>query len=162
MGHSLFKILTVLTFLVGNLFHANAQDTNVSLVVTKTNGQEQVFQLTETSQLYFENGERLVIGNGQSIAATFQLAEIQKLVCTEITGVNESSASEPLLIPNPTHDHFLINNLKNACEARIYSLDGRLMRLFTATEGLMVDISDLASGMYLLQIDGQTLKMMKL
>lgn len=162
MKHFCFKSLVLLVFLVGNVFLANAQSTSVTLVVTKTNGEVQSYQLTEESQLHFENGDRLIIEDGAGIHVTFPLAEIQKLACTEYVGVGENNTSGLLLIPNPTRDRFLINNLQNECEARVYALDGRLMKSFIATEGMMVDISDLASGMYLLHIDGQTLKMMKL
>ena len=152
----------LIALLAGNVFLANAQSTNVTLVVTTTDGVEQSYQLTEESQLYFENGERLVIEDGAGTTQTFQLANIQKLVCTEVTGIGESTASDLQLIPNPARDSFIIKNLQGSTQARIYSLDGRLMKSFEATEGMMVDISGLAKGMYLLHIDGQTLKMMKL
>lgn len=155
------KSLILLALLVGNHFLANAQGTHVTLVVTKTNGEEQTLQLTEESQLYFENGERLVIGDGNT-TVSFPLAEIQKMVCTEYTGVGETTSSYVQLMPNPTRDRFIVSNLQNEGEARLYTLDGRLVKVFTATEGQMVDISELASGMYLLHIDGQTFKMMKL
>lgn len=154
------KIIMLLFLLAGFLLHGHAQ--NVTLLVTTTNGEEQSYQLTQEGQLYFENGERLVIEDGTGTTVSFQLADIRKLVCTEYVGVSESSASELQLLPNPSRDHFIINNLQNNGEARIYALDGRLVKSFTATEGMTVDISDLTSGMYLLHIDGQTLKMMKL
>ena len=162
MKNFFFKTLILFTFLVGNVLLANAQRTSVVLVVTKTNGEEQTFQLTEESQLYFENGERLVIDDGSNSIVTFQLAEIRKLACTDYTGMDETAPSALQLIPNPSRDRFIIQHLPNSGEARIYTLDGRLVKSFTATEGLMVDISDLTPGMYLLHIDGQTLKMMKL
>lgn len=156
---SIFSLFIL--FFIGYPFQAKAQETNVTLIVTTTDGTEQTFQLTHEGQLYFEDGERLVIEDGTGSIATFQLGAIRKLVCTEITGVSESNASELLLTPNPSRDHFLISNLKNDCEARIYALDGRLMKTFNATESQVVDISELPQGMYLLHIDGQTLKMMK-
>ena len=162
MKNLFFKTLMLFTFLAGNVLLANAQDTSVTLVVTKTNGEELAFQLTENSQLYFENGEKLVIGEGQTVTAAFPLTEIRKMACTEYTGIGETAPSALQLMPNPSRDRFVIQHLQNSGEARIYTLDGRLVKSFTATEGLTVDISDLAPGMYLLHIDGQTLKMMKL
>ena len=154
------KNLLLLLF-AGFLLRGTAQ--NVTLVVTMTNGTEHSYQLTNEGQLLFENnGEALTILDGTGTTATFQLADIRKLVCTEITEVSEDSLKGLQLLPNPARDHFLINKLQNEGEARLYSLDGRLMKSFIATEGMMVDISDLAPGMYLLHIDGQTLKMMKL
>ena len=153
-------LILLLFFFAGFLLCGTAQ--NVTLVVTNTDGTEQSFQLTDEGQLYFENGERLVIEDGTGTTATFQLANIRKLVCTEITGVGENATSDLLLIPNPSRNQFIINNLQNSCEARLYALDGRLVKSFIATEGMTVDISGLTPGMYLLHIDGQTLKMMKL
>ena len=153
-------MMLLLLFLAGFLLQGTAQ--NVTLVVTTTNGTEQSFQLTNEGQLYFEEGERLVIEDGTGTTATFQLAEVRKLICTEIAGVGESDATSLRLLPNPARDHFLISNLQRSCEARIYALDGRLVKSFTASEGITVDISELSKGMYLLHIDGQTLKMMKL
>lgn len=156
------RILIFTTFLIGIAFHANAQGSSVTLVVTMTNGEEQTYQLTEKSQLYFEDGERLVIDDGVKTNASYLLSEIQKMVCTEYANVGGNASATLQLLPNPTHDRFFINNLQNNGEARLYALDGRLVMTFEAIEGQMVDISDLTPGMYLLHIDGQTIKMMKL
>lgn len=155
----IYKKNLLLFLFMGFLLHGMAQ--NVTLVVTTTNGTEHSYQLTNEGQVLFENNG-LTILDGTGTTATFQLADIRKLVCTEITGVDESSTNSLRLLPNPTRDHFLISNLQHSCEARIYALDGRLVKTFTATEGMSIDISELSKGMYLLHIDGQTLKMMKL
>ena len=162
MRHFLSKFLILFTLLLGNIFLMNAQNVNITLVVTKTNGEEQTFQLSEESQLYFENGDQLVIDDGAGTTVTFQLAEIQKMICTEYAGIGENNATTLWLAPNPTRNNFIINNLQNNCTANIYTLDGRLVKSFEASGGQVVDISDLVPGMYLLHIDGQTLKMMKL
>lgn len=160
MKHAFLKALLLLLFLTGFLSHGTAQ--NVTLVVTTTEGTEHIYQLTEEGQLFFENGERLVVEDGTGTTATFQLANIKKIVSTEVTGVNESTASDLQLVPNPARNNFLIKNLQGSCQARIYTLDGRLVKSFMVNEEQLIDISDLAPGMYLLHIDGQTLKMMKL
>lgn len=148
-------------FLLGGfLLHGHAQD--VTFVVTTTDGTEHSYQLTNEGQLYFENGERLVIIDKDGVTTSHPLADIQKLACTELTNVNENDLSALQILPNPLHNRFTIKNLHRSCEARVYALDGRLMKSFEAYEGMMVDISELAKGMYLLHLDGQTLKMMKL
>ena len=154
------KTFFLLFLLTGFLFHGAAQ--NVTLVVTTTNGEEQTDQLTETSQLHFNNGENLVIDDGTDTPTTIPLSQIRKIVCSEMTGAEESSATNPQIFPNPSRNSFLIKNLQSSCLAQIYALDGRLVKSFMATEGMLVDISGMAPGMYLLHIDGQTLKLMKL
>ena len=154
------KALLLLFFLAGIMLRGTAQ--NITLVVTTTDGEEQIYQLADKGQLFFEDGDQLVIEDGLGATVTFPLSDIQKIVCSEITSVDEGSVAVMQLIPNPTRDRFIIKNIQNSCEGRVYTLDGRLMKTFEAAEGVMIDISDLATGMYLLHIDGQTLKMMKL
>ena len=157
---SMKKAFLLLSLALGILSQAMAQ--NVSLVVTTTNGAEHTYQLTQESQLHFSNGESMVIEDGNGTVATFALAEIRKLVCSEVTGTEEDLASNLQILPNPSRSHFIVRNLSEACLGRIYTLDGRLAKEFEASEGSMVDISELAEGMYLLHINGQTLKLMKL
>ena len=154
------KTLLLLFLFMGLLFHGTAQ--NVTLVVTNNNGQEQTFQLSENGQMHFENGERLVIEDGFGTTATFQLDDIRKIVCSEPMGVDENAAKALQLVPNPSHNQVFIKNLSGNCQGHVYSLDGRMIKAFEAYEGMMLDISDLPEGMYLLNIDGQTLKLMKL
>lgn len=154
------KNLLLLFLFVGLAFHVNAQ--NVTLIVTNTNGTEQTYQLTEESQLHFENGERLVIENANGSNVTLQLSDIRKIVCSEMVGTEENAASKLQILPNPSYNQVIIKNLSGNCQGRIYTLDGRMVKAFEASEGLMLDISDLSEGMYLLNIDGQTLKLMKL
>ena len=162
MRHTVTSFLLLFALLGGIASHASAQNDNVTLLVTKTNGEELTFQLNENSRISFENGENLIIEITANATESIPLAQIRKLVCSEITGIDEDAASNWQLFPNPTHDSFIIRNLEGSSIARIYSIDGRLMKSFEATDGSIIDISDFTSGMYLLQLNGQTSKLMKL
>ena len=163
MMRSVFsKTLMLAAFLIGMAFHANAQGTSINLTVTTLDGTEQTFMLTEESQLRFENGETLVIEDGAGTTMSFPLANVRKLVCSEVTGTAENSVSQLQILPNPTHGSFILHHLESTGLARVYSLDGRLVKTFQASEGCVVDISELSEGMYLLHLNGQTLKLMKL
>ena len=162
MKHCFCKALMLMAFLIGISFQAKAQGANVCLIVTTTDGEEQTLQLSEESHLYFDNGETLVIEDGTGVNMTFDLSKIRKIVCSEMTGLQESATSQLQLLPNPSRGLFVVKNLAESCQARMYSLDGRLVKSFEAQDGSVVDISDLAKGMYMLSINGQTLKLMKL
>ena len=162
MRHFLFKIFIIITLLIGIPFQSNAQGTNVNLIVTTIDGVEQIYQLTEESRMYFQNGETLVIEDGSSTIITFALSNVRKLVCSEVTGTAEEHESQLQILPNPTRNSFIIRHLAKTCQARIYSLDGRMVKAFQASEGSVVDMGELPQGMYLLHINGQTLKLMKL
>lgn len=146
--------------MAGFMLQANAQ--NVTLVVTNTNGTEQTYQLTEENQLHFENGEILVIETANGSNVTLQLSDIRKIVCSEMVGTEENTASRLQIFPTPAHNQVIIKNLIGNSQGHIYTLDGRMVKAFEASEGMTLDISDLSEGMYLLNIDGQTLKLMKL
>ena len=158
---SFFKTLILAVFLSGITSYATAQS-SVNLIITKTDGEVQTLTLSNQSQFYFEDGERLVIDDGNNGTQTYQLSQIRKMVCTEILSNEENYALNLQLFPNPSHNSFIVKGLSCTCTARIYTLDGRLMKSFEATESQSVDISELPQGMYLLHITGQTLKLMKL
>lgn len=149
-------------FLLGFAFHANAQGTNVNLILTTIDGEEIMYQLSEKSQISFEDGTQLTIEDGIGTTTTYPLSQIRKMVCSEILGTEENSLSKLQLFPNPSRNSLTILGLQELQPARIYALDGRLVKSFEASEGSVIDISGLPQGMYLLHINGQTLKMMKL
>ena len=153
-------LLLLLFFVTGALSHATAQ--NVVCVVTTTDNVEHSIGLWEDHQMYFDQADRLVIQNSPNANHVFPLSEIRKVVFTEITGTGEDHASAPYILPNPSSNHFVVRNLPEACQGRVYALDGRLVKAFVASEGSVINISELPKGMYLLQLQGQTLKLMKL
>lgn len=153
-------LLLLLFFVTGALFHATAQ--NVVCVVTTTDNVEHSIGLWEDHQMYFDQADRLVIQNSPNANHVFPLSEIRKVVFTEITGTEENHASTPYILPNPSSNHFIVRNLPETCQGRVFALDGRLVKAFEASEGAVIDMSELPKGMYLLQLQGQTLKLMKL
>ena len=162
MRSFLSKTLMLFAFLIGIAFQANAQDTNVKLILTMTNGEEVVYQLSEASQIYFEDGVRLIIDEGTGSPIVHPINQIRKMVCSEILGTEENSVSGLRLFPNPARNSFTILGIQETQHARIYSLDGRLMKSFEVSEGMVIDINEFPQGMHLLHVNGQTLKLMKL
>jgi hypothetical protein len=78
---------------------------------------------------------------------------------TLITGINEVDAVIPKVYPSPTTGMVYIEATnKKAPSIKVYNLQGRLL---LQTQGNEVDLSDYANGMYILQIDGQTIKVEK-
>ena len=154
------KLLLLLLIIAGPLFQLTAQ--NVVCVVTTTDNEEHSIDLWEDHQMYFDQAYRLVIQNSPNSNHVFPLSEIRKVVFTEITGTEESHAQAPYILPNPSSNHFIIRNLPETCQGQVFALDGRLVKEFEASEGSVIDISELPKGMYLLQLQGQTLKLMKL
>lgn len=154
--------MAILGFLLALVLPSTAQ-TNINLVITKHNGEELSYQLTEESRVYFENGTHLVIEAETGQVETLSLSEIRKLVCNETTDdILEQASAALQLFPNPSRNSFVVRGLLEKSPARVYALDGRLVKSLEASEGTVIDMSDMTAGMYLLSINGKTLKMMKL
>jgi hypothetical protein len=78
---------------------------------------------------------------------------------TLITGTNEVDAVVPKVYPTPTTGMaYIVTTNNNVPSIKVYNIQGRLL---FQTKGNEVDLSNCANGMYLLQIDGQTIKVEK-
>ncbi|MCW5518357.1 HYR domain-containing protein [Aureitalea sp. L0-47] len=94
--------------------------------------------------------------NGNSESCNFQLE-----VDFNLGSPENQSITEIELFPNPTTEHITADNLVSAGvnKIRLYDLNGRLIKqiqLDGNTKSVMIDTSELASGLYLLFIDTES------
>lgn len=161
----MLKHLLIPLFLFGLLFgwHAQviAQSTELHAVVTMTNGQEQHFYLNEDDQFSFDGQDILVIST-QGSTTQLNLDDIRKIEFIDVTGTQELQAGEPFFYPNPVNKTIVIGNIENGQTVSIYSIEGRLLRQFKANANEPIDLSDLPSGMYVLNTSDKNLKLLKL
>lgn len=136
---------------------------STQMIVFLNNGEEKTFLMLEDDRVYFEDNVKLVIDQGVYKDITkIALADIRKIVCREVEGTDENVEVAVSIFPNPVHDVLTLHNLQGSQIVCIYALDGRMVKAFEATGGQTVDISDLPVGMYLVNTQSQTLKMIKL
>ena len=158
---SIFKRgLLLLAFILGLAFHLAAQSTQMTIHFN--DGSERSYYMSENDRVYFEDNETLVVELAPTKSDRFNLADIRKITCAETEGVSEASNASVQLFPNPSHDAFLLRNLKERQTVSIYALDGRIMKSFETTGDQWIDISDLPIGLYLVKTEHKTLKMIKL
>ncbi len=85
---------------------------------------------------------------------------------TSCTVSNNNVEVEDLVIyPNPTTDVFQIKNDANIASLSIYNIVGRQISSLKHSEGMLHDVSNLRSGMYLVRLenkDGEVVKAMRL
>ena len=164
MKHILKRGLLLLAFIIGLAFNLAAQSTQMTIHFN--DGSERSYYLSENDRVYFEDNETLVVElaiYGKDVRSDrFNLADIRKITCQETVDTNENLLPDLSIFPNPVHDALMLPNLKGTMQAQLYTLDGKLIKSFEITEGQIVDISDLPIGMYLLNVDSKTLKLMKL
>ena len=152
--------LLLLAFTIGLTFHLAAQSTQMTIHLN--DGTERTYFMHESDRVYFEDNETLVVELAPVKSDRFNLADIRKITCAETESISETSNASVQLFPNPSHDAFLIRNLKERQMVSIYALDGRIMKSFETTGDQWIDISDLPIGLYLVKTEHQTLKMIKL
>ena len=148
------------TLLLGSIFSLVSQ---TQMIVIKNNGEELVFNMQEDDRAYFEDNVKLVVEQAAYKDITkIPLADIRKIICREVEGTEENTELALSIYPNPVHDVLTLRNLQGKQIVCIYALDGRMVKTFEATGEQTVDISNLSRGIYLVNTQSQTLKMIKL
>lgn len=145
--------------LLGSCFRLSAQTTQMTIIMN--NGSEKSYIMEESDRVFFKENTSLVI---QQSANTdmFNLADIRKIVCSETVGQAENQTDPVCITPNPVHDVMTLHHLDDPQTVYIYSIDGRLMKSFEASEGQSISTESLPMGMYLVKTQTCVLKMMKL
>lgn len=83
-------------------------------------------------------------------------------ISAEITvSITENNEVAFVLYPNPTENHITIESVKNAV-VKIYSVAGQMISKQNIVEGInTIDVSDLNSGIYFVDVNGTMVKIMK-
>ncbi len=167
MKHILKKTVLLAALVIGMAFPLTAQRTYVHLVITLNDGTEETYDMLNSSYMYFEAGEKLIITesiDGQTMVV-YPLANIRKITCHEYEGTEENGPSTGsgavMLYPNPAYDKVTFCNVEGTQTVKIYALDGRLMKTLQVTGNQTVDIATLPTGLYLVNIGSKTFKLMK-
>ena len=144
---------------VGNT--VKAQQTEIQAVITRHNGDEQIYQLNENDRISFPNDETLVITqNGTDIQ--IPISEIRKITFDEVLATAENEAKNIGIFPNPADNSFTISGINGFQQMNIYSFDGRLVKQETVGCGQSIDITELPQGLYYVNINKQNFKLIKL
>ena len=160
------KLLFLIFILLAGM---NASVVDAQNLVIKTNdGKETAKPLATLKNLTFPDGNLLLTYTSGSVDS-YSLATISKLffgdAATGTDELTESGSAEKLSVyPNPASD---IINIKNAPEGtsivKIYRMEGVMVLNEEVSAGsLSIDVSKLSKGFYLLTLNGQAFKFIKL
>ncbi len=136
-----------------------------SLIVKQINGNLKGTALTSLSKITFAAGNMLVRKTDASIDS-YLLSDVFNITFGIYSGVTEITTNSSLLtvFPNPATSCIQLKNLSEitANFICIYSLDGsRLIQKCMNSTSEPIDIRCLNKGMYLLSVNGSTLKFIK-
>lgn len=144
-----------------SIFHAQAQ---AGIKVKYYTGTEQQFNIALTGKLYFSGDNLIVKQDVNSSETSLPISIIQKITFTDyILAASEIGQNKAnlKLFPNPTSDSFTIAGVQQKLALNIYSLSGQLVHTQTYVPDSKIDISKLESGVYLVQINNVTFKLIK-
>lgn len=108
-----------------------------------------------------------VSGSSCGVLTLFDDPDKTNIVATTVcaTSTTELELDDIVIYPNPTTESFQLKNDASVSSISIHNIVGRLVRTFNHTEGMIHDVNDLRSGMYLVRLEnknGDILKSMRL
>jgi hypothetical protein len=168
MNGKKIRFFMVVFWGVALAFHANAQ----RMVVDTGDGSDTLDIVNTLQKFSFSDDNLLVDLIGGSVK-TYNLAGVRKIsfvtdgsidVPTAITDPELSSAQGISLYPNPAENMLYLKNLPEGISlCSIYTAAGILvLSVQTSGEGNSINISNLPKGLYLIRINNQALKFIKL
>ncbi|HOZ75839.1 MAG TPA: T9SS type A sorting domain-containing protein [Flavobacterium sp.] len=153
------KITCLLFFLVSS--YSIAQ-TGVN--VTYYNGTNQTFNVAATGKLYFETDNLFVKTDATTTPTTIPVNIIRKITFSNVlvTTTFGDNAGNVMLYPNPGSGVIRIQSeVEEPLKTKIYSLTGQLVLQGIYQSNHDIDVSALACGLYLVQVNGLTIKFSK-
>lgn len=128
-----------------------------------SNGQTTHAALITLQKLSFSEGV-MTVSYLNSPSENYALSAVDKMWFeTAVSSIGETPdlpGSKAVLFPNPAENEVRINGA-DAGEYLITQIDGKRVRRGDYVPGSSLDVSDLQPGLYLLRINGETLKLMK-
>lgn len=149
----------LLLLLVGSYSFAQT-----GVTVTYYDGTIQGFNVTTAGKLYFASDNLYVKLDGTTTPTTIPVTIIRKItfgatLSNTYFGENKNNL---VLYPNPSSDVFRIkSDVAEDLKVEIYSLQGQLVQKGNYQSDQDIDVTNLSSGLYLVQVNGLTMKFRK-
>jgi len=158
------KFKLILIILVG-ISSMQIQSQTISLDLNKWDGTNKSIALNTLQKITF-SGSNLVLnyqtGNTESIATS----DISKLVFSSPTGFNDilMASNQLCVFPNPSTDYIRLKNLpEGEITITIYSISGtELLNSKLSNANQQIDVRQLKKGIYLVKLNANVLKFIKL
>ncbi len=136
-----------------------------SITIERLAGKDMTFALAQVGKLAFANDSIYLVAHNGNILGKEAQSKTRKVFFHSVekpSATSQVSDNNILVFPNPAEDHIIVNGLEAGTTVRIYANDGKLLEATTA-EGntATLQVSHLAQGTYLLQINTSIVKFIK-
>jgi len=157
--NNFYKILMLLSLITGSFGFAQT-----GVTVTYYTGTTQGFNVAATGKLYFASDNLYIKVDGVTTPTTIPVNIIRKITFASALATTSfgENPNHLVLYPNPSSEVIKISSdVLEELKVNIYSLSGRLVHQGNYAVNQDITISDLASGLYLVQVNGVTIKFSK-
>ena len=155
----IYKLMLLLTLGAGTFSFAQT-----GVIVTYYDGNVQNFTVADAGKLYFESDNLYVKTDVAATPTTIPVSIIRKITFSNtlaIAGFGENK-DHLALFPNPGNDVIRISSdSPQDLKTSIYNLTGQRVHQGIYKPGQDIDVSALQSGLYLVQVNGVTIKFSK-
>ncbi len=154
----------VVAFMAAILCQGAFAEVKTELTVVDFNSKTHTYMVDDSGEISFEEKVLVVKESVNSKAESLKLADISKLLVKDISAVhNLSSDSQSIsLYPNPASSEVFISGIEGKQTVEIYSISGVLVMKASVENGSAVNISSLRQGIYIVKVDGKTVKLCKI
>ena len=131
-----------------------------SLVLLQTDGVQQVQDIAKIGKWVFTEENLQLIDKDGNVLAIEPIAEVKKItfsISNSETTTENVAINSIVVYPNPTQDILHITGITPQT-LRVFDLQGRLLIIDNSTQ---VNVSNLNTGTYLLQVGTQVIRFIK-
>lgn len=156
MKKTIFMMLAAFTLSVG----AQAQD---KVVVNKKDGGKQAYEMEKISKITFQEDAYTIVGKDNSDMATVSYADTKTITFELVDGIEQIVNTERGKMKIIKQGNTITVEGFNGNDGRvaIFSLDGTMMQSNNAWRGDAISVESLPAGIYVININGQSLKFTK-
>lgn len=142
------------------IFVAQAQDVQ-SLDITKTSGTTEQLAVKNVKKITFADGN-MVVTKADGNTASYVITEINKITFGTVTVdgiVNKAIGTDKFV--SYSSDKNVIN-FKGEGTAQVYNVKGQLIKSVSVKGNSSLNIADLTKGVYVIKLNNQSAKIVKL
>lgn len=158
-------LFTLFLFALFGIGVMNVQSQIVSLEIMKWDNSDKSIDVNNLRKITFGGGNVILnyqTGDVESVLTS----SIRKMVFTSVTGINDLLVDTKSMVvyPNPGIEYITLKNLPTVdLTVTIYNLCGnQLINLLHYSNTDQINISDLTNGVYIIKVNNQALKFVKL
>lgn len=131
-----------------------------SLTVEWLDGSSQTEAISKVGRIELIGDQVKLVDLQGNVLATSERTKLRKISFVENGTVVENHLSDAKIsvYPNPTTDVLYIKGLEEGEEVRLFDAEGRMLK---STQSAEMDMEDVATGVYFLQVRMQVLKVIK-